>query len=375
MAMLSLVAAEVGEMAMNELISPLQPRFMFGSPPRLVGRQAVSVCQAGESSCLAINATGCCPNDNYCYVNPEGQPKCCANGSRCDDPCPLSAYNCPVSATMSGSATSTTSVRSACLSSNSCSSTVNSATVNTVSASPTGCTTGQISCPASQGGGCCNVGQTCTSLSTNLYCVSANGGASSSRPTAGGTNAAGLPTATNTSPSSATSSSSDSGGLSTGAKAGIGAGAGVGALLILSALIAWYIIARKRQQRALKMAAASQSADAATSHVSSPGGGSNRGGGDYFGQQAQPGPFTENGAADASGMGPYTPGGRGAAVPLNPQSPGDIAAPVEIASSGPVSPSSPRDYGGQHHHLQHHPGSPTTVVSPVDPHHEAVELP
>ena len=252
------------------------------------------------------------------------------DGQCCPRACPApSAFLCPSS--LGGGCCS---VGSACLSGNSCSSTINTATVNTVSASPTGCTTGQFSCQPGAGGGCCNIGQTCTAIASQLLCVS---GSSTS------TNTAGLPTATGpTSPSGGSN-----GGLSSGAKAGIGVGVTLAALLIFGGLIAWFVVARRRRQR--ELAAKEQTpADggAEMSNVSSPGAGST--GPDYFGAQPQPGPYTLNHAASASGMasyGPYSASQRGA-VPISPQSPRDITTPVEIAGSGAASPGSAETESG-----------------------------
>ncbi|KAI9825671.1 MAG: hypothetical protein M1832_001015 [Thelocarpon impressellum] len=359
-----LAAARAGEVAVDELVPALFPRYMLGSPPRLAERQAVFSCRPGESACLAINSTGCCPDSNYCYVNPQGQAKCCAAGSRCDDPCPISEYRCTVSSTAScclrpcpapsgyqcpqslGGACC--SVGSACLSGNSCSSTINTATVNTVSASPTGCTTGQFSCPASAGGGCCNEGQSCTTLATNLFCAGGSGASSTGRATRAGGSAG--PTATGPAPASTDQ------GLSSGAKAGIGVGVTLG-VLVLAGLVAWFVVARRRHARAQSEKPAQAAPGGGMSDVSSPGGGGSTGA-DYFGPHPTPGPFTEghSAVASASGMAPayspYSPGaggGREGAVPLTPQSPGDITTPVEIAEggspgSGGRSPQAARDY-------------------------------
>ncbi|KAI9797201.1 MAG: hypothetical protein M1833_005610 [Piccolia ochrophora] len=358
MASVAIVAAQSGEMEMllDDELDPLFPRFRFGTLPRLGKRQALSECEAGESPCNAVNGTGCCPNDNYCYVDRRGNTKCCDEGSRCDDPCPISAYHCTVSRTTSccprrcpapsafqceedlGGACC--SVGSICLEGRSCSPTVNPSTVNTVtpSTSPTGCTADQFSCPASIGGGCCDNGQACTNVGQKLYC--AGGGIASNTARTGNDDA--FPTATEI------SSTSSSEGLSVGARAGVGVGVALVCVALLVSLV-FFILSRRRKRRSLERTTSSSSRHLGqddTAHGSPAPAAMTQP--DYFGPSARPGPFTYSDAADRSGLTPLSPA-RGA-VPLNPQSPGDITTPVEIAESeGQRSPGdvSLRTDGGQ----------------------------
>ena len=230
---------------------------------------------------------------------------------------------------------------SACLSGNSCSSTVDPATVNTVSASPTACSTGQIGCPALLGGGCCDADQVCTTLASKLYCIDQGGGPSLTRST-GSTTGASLSAARSMNTANlaaATSSTTDYGssgvsGPSSGAKAGIAVGTALGVLLILSVLIAWFTVARKRRERDLVLAGTRpRRAEEVSSIVSSPALHST--GPDYLGQQAQAGPYSyvQNGGGASSGAGLYSCTPIESAVPISPQVPGDITTPVEIAAS------------------------------------------
>ncbi|KAI9829432.1 MAG: hypothetical protein M1819_006369 [Sarea resinae] len=355
------MAAQLATEALeDEFNFGLYPRFTFGSIAQLPKRQAGGSCSEGQHSCLSVNITGCCPNDNYCYVNAQGEGKCCDDGSRCDDPCPISSYHCTVSATTSGTVSATTSccarpcpaisafqcpsaygggccsVNSACLTDNSCTSTINSATVNTVSASatPTGCTNGQFSCPAAAGGGCCQIGLTCTNIASSLYCAgspTATGGSATTTIRLGGGTGAGVAT-----PTSPTSSPTHhpGGGLSDGAKAGLGFGIAVAGLLLYGALI-WFIFYRRRQTRRDTVAAVPPDDEPPMSHLS-PAEATSRGsdGADYFGPVARPGPFTHSEAGNASGMAPYYLAHQGP-VPVTPQWAGDIATPVEIGDPEP----------------------------------------
>lgn len=297
----------------------------------------------------------------------------------CDRACPApSAHQCPQS--VGGGCCS---VNSVCLFGNSCSKTINPATVNTVTPSPTGCTSNQFSCPASVGGGCCISGQTCTAVGTQLLCV-ANGGSTTARPTTGGggaldtrtgsalSNAGGLLPTAPTSPSPAATPKS---GLSSGAKAGIGVGI---PLAVLSTLILLFFLIRRRRLRRqhLKNKAHSPPIRSTTavnhSSASTPGthpqGPSST---DYIGALPQPGPFTST----AQAMGMHDASNRGA-VPLSPQSPGDITTPVEMAESQATSPASPPagvggtprsggGRGGDYFAGQVPRSSPAPVASPI----------
>ncbi|CAK7208457.1 hypothetical protein SCUCBS95973_000109 [Sporothrix curviconia] len=98
-----------------------------------------------------------------------------------------------------------------------------------VSALPSGCTTSQIACPSSLGGGCCALGHTCTVVSSQIFCASAAGATVS-----------GVVTTTN---------NGDGGSsLSAGAKAGIALGAVIGAGALIGAA-AWVCVRQRRAQR------------------------------------------------------------------------------------------------------------------------------
>ncbi|CAK7220861.1 hypothetical protein SBRCBS47491_004333 [Sporothrix bragantina] len=97
-----------------------------------------------------------------------------------------------------------------------------------VSALPSGCTTSQIACPSSLGGGCCALGHTCTVVSSQIFCASAPGATIS-----------GITTTTDDGGSS---------NLSTGAKAGIALGAVVGGAALIGAA-AWVCVRQRRARR------------------------------------------------------------------------------------------------------------------------------
>jgi hypothetical protein len=189
-----------------------------------------------------------------------------------------------------------------------------------VTALAPGCTTSQIGC---SGGGCCNVGFSCTEVSNTGYCAPAT-----VAPTASGIS--------ETSPS----------GLSQGAKAGIGAGVAIGACLIIGVLT-YFCIRRRRAEQSRRASSVGERTARGPVSAFSPGASgavpqmsenasdlASRGGGprglttDYFGPAAVEGPFTET-ARDASrGTTPNIDRG----VPLDPQHPDHIQAPVEIDS-------------------------------------------
>lgn len=101
-----------------------------------------------------------------------------------------------------------------------------SGTGGLVSALPSGCTTSQIACPSSLGGGCCALGHTCTVVSSTIFCASATGATVSGVTT--------------------TDTSSKS--LSAGAKAGIALGAVVGAAALAGAA-AWVCVRNRNAKR------------------------------------------------------------------------------------------------------------------------------
>jgi hypothetical protein len=135
-------------------------------------------------------------------------------------------------------------------------------------------------------------------------------------------------------------------GLSTGAKAGIGVGVSLGVLLIIGALLYFFVIHRREsaERESQRREGSQPMSQPAASTIG--GGGSEQNGSkvgipkrptvprensqpsDYFGPSAVPGPFTERNSTIAGGSPGYDRG-----VPAHPQSPGDIASPVEIDSN------------------------------------------
>ena len=200
-----------------------------------------------------------------------------------------------------------------CVSGGACESTVQPTTSQAVSIIPVGCTTSQIACPSSIGGGCCDKGLSCTVLDNTNYCASAS--------------ASVVRTGTNGIMATSTAQSSGSGGLSTGAKAGIGAGLAVFALSIIG-LLAWFCLVHRRlvkQENSQRSASASAPAMSQASGSARPLKSNGRQPSDYFGPAATPGPFTDS-------KSPGTSPGHNRGVPATPQSPGDIQVPVEIDS-------------------------------------------
>jgi hypothetical protein len=210
----------------------------------------------------------CCENDRYCYLDKNWQPKCCSLGNKCDDSnCGDEQLYCNTTLTVTthlGTATTgTPTVRvdyttsSACCqracgaSSFSCESEFGgqccpygfkcastsqciadpvpstSTFVSTIVPEiPAGCTTSQISCAATDGGGCCGVGSFCTFQSvahaTSKVCA----------------------------PNS-TFADGDGGGstaLSSSARVGVGVGVALGAAIIIAA-VTWLCIRRRRRHK------------------------------------------------------------------------------------------------------------------------------
>jgi hypothetical protein len=204
-----------------------------------------------------------------------------------------------------------------------CKSTVQPTTSQAVvSIIPAGCTTSQIACPSSIGGGCCDNELSCTVLDNTNYCASAS--------------ASVVRTGTNGIMATGTAQSSGSGGLSTGAKAGIGAGLAVFALSVIG-LLAWFCLVHRRlvkQEDSQRSASASAPAMSQASGSARPLQGHGRQASDYFGPAATPGPFTDSNS-------PGTSPGHNKGVPATPQSPGDIQVPVEIDSRHRLAATSP----------------------------------
>jgi hypothetical protein len=282
----------------------------------------------------------CCDDDHYCYANTQGQAQCCALGSPCDNPCPTDSYYCGPTSNGTATASATTAAISnccqrpctasvayqcassfgggccnlgySCTSGSGCVST-SVAPTTLVSIVPSGCTTGQFSCAASMGGGCCDNGATCTNSGTGLYCASGTTAPSAIRTGANGSLVSGI-----------TEANPDT-GLSTGAKAGIGVGIALLVCLVIAGLI-WFCM---RQRKAARLAQVSSQQSESVSggreqNMSQTGAARSHGMLDYFGPVARSGPYTDN---ESPGSVPAR------SVPLAPHSPGDIVGAVEIGHS------------------------------------------
>ncbi|KAL1842006.1 hypothetical protein VTJ49DRAFT_6172 [Mycothermus thermophilus] len=396
--------AAVGAVETGALLFPREYHLSPGLPVRK--RQAG--CEPGTHPCNDIGPAGvsiCCPNNQYCIVNPTNPSTagCCAIGSRCSSPCSASQYQCSITSTLTLSAGSgpqstsltvlpaccpracpgtsqfrcaTTAGAGCCGYGATCAPGPAAAAADTSSsgsggglciptpdpstlptgdagsastasvAPPPGCETGQRSCPASLGGGCCAVTQACTVVDGRGYCAE---------------------TPAVTDGVSVVDGDGSGVGLSGGAIAGVAVGAVVGAGLLAG--VAWLAWCRRRRDGGEKedgdggdggggsfwrgrrgpaglvgriigggstgiagtMPGRDDLDDGATSDLASPTGrltGLPQG---YYGPDPAVGPYTD----------PMTPGGPRSAVsytggvPVLPHGPGDIAAPVEIDSRVP----------------------------------------
>ncbi len=288
-----------------------------------------------------------------------------------------------------------------------------------VSALPSGCTTNQVACPSSLGGGCCALGNTCTVVTDQVFCAPmATGGANGTITTDG---------------------DDGGGGLSAGAKAGIALGVVVGAGALIGA--ATWVCLRKRRRRDYggatvdgssappgsygtpdeadrpppPMSEAEQAAaglgasrswrrprylrrntGASSANNSSSGGGAaggtagsvsdivSRASGsrrlpgqarDYVGPDAVVGPYTTLAGADGHGMlHPHSAAvGAMHGVPMEPHGPNDIVAPVEI-DSWQRPEAIPMGYGGGSD-PNSEKSDGTAVAASVTPAPEPQELP
>ncbi|KAI1113068.1 hypothetical protein F5Y14DRAFT_235670 [Nemania sp. NC0429] len=242
-------------------------------------------CPAGEHSCAEANSPGfCCPNDRYCYLDAAWAPKCCSLGVKCPGSlCGADELFCNQTSTLTVTPTTTagrgsssavdvtvfethTSFSACC--NRQCSATsfacaaafggqccrygfkcasgglciadpvpsTSSSSISTiVSEIPPNCTTSQIACAETDGGGCCGVGSICTtqdmpSATSSLVCAP-----------------------------NLTLVDHGSGGLTTGARAGIGIGVAVGAALVIGA-VTWLCLRRRRSRSRSATPGASASA-------------------------------------------------------------------------------------------------------------------
>lgn len=223
-------------------------------------------------------------NNEYCIVT-NNTAACCFIGSTCGNLCDANHYECPVTTTISSTATVTTSC------------------------CPRSCTsTSQYLCASALGGQCCSYNSGCAS---NAQCTATTTSISIATNTGTSTGTS----ATGTSPASSSS------GLSTAAKAGIGAGVIVGAFLVLSSFLWFCVVHRRRAKQAASVPTMSEGSETGTKKPSN-----GKSGSDYFGPTAAAGPFTEPHDSAATSPGAY----RG--VPVSPHGPGDIIVPVEIDS-------------------------------------------
>ena len=345
-------AQRYAAVAVPEQLPALVPRFLVDKSFPLV-RRGPGSCEDGHHPCEETgHADQCCDNDSYCYVDRDGDPRCCAIGSNCDNnsPCSSDAFFCTQTVTeTSGSSSSAVTQKGCCprrcaatsqyrcaqddgggccnytaeCRAGNCVATAKPSSTALLSPIEEGCTTSQYRC--SDGEGCCDNDQSCTVSSGTGYC------------------APGRPTETGL---EYIDDSSDSASLSDGAKAGIGVGAVVGAAAIIGAFT-WLCI-RKRRERRRATSATQPSSDhrrpdgvdvAATTDVSQTSRPPQVGHGltqDYFGPDPIAGPYTET-AGQHPVAGSASPG-LSRAVPGRPEQPGDIAAPVEMDSDAAASP-------------------------------------
>ncbi|KAF5017313.1 hypothetical protein F66182_10771, partial [Fusarium sp. NRRL 66182] len=244
----------------------LMPRFFIDRSFPLAKR--AGECGSDRHNCLDVGfPDDCCDNDSYCYVNRNGDPKCCPIGSSCtsDSPCDSTAYFCTRTVTSSGTATAQrgccdrkcprTSLYlcpsslggnccgydAQCRTGGDCASTRPASRTDLLTPIPEGCTTSQYQC--SDGAGCCDNDQDCTQVSGEGFCAQAT-------PTESGVTVV-------------EDDENDSGGLSEGAKAGIGVGVVVGAAIIIGGFT-WLCISKRRRQRTAAGLSASREGDDST---------------------------------------------------------------------------------------------------------------
>ncbi|SPN97389.1 uncharacterized protein DNG_00903 [Cephalotrichum gorgonifer] len=310
------------------------PRYFLGDPRPTLHRRQSDKCEAGHHQCVDIGFPGtCCPNDRYCYVDPEARTaRCCPLELNCDSECGSTRFRCDKTTTRappteSPDAPPVTTVQPACCAractsqsfyrceasqggqccpyDNACDGSV---CVSTITSTPPplvtpvdeGCTTNQFRCD--DGEGCCDNTRKCATLSGTAVCAPAE-------YTGPGT--------TVDVPSSA--------GLSDGAKAGIGVGVAIG-VSVITAGLTFLFLRRRARKRALARAREDEAAggpDDQTLNMELTTPETH----DYFGPDATAGPFT--------GAGPTpSPGARETGVPAQPNAPDDIVVPVEIDSTG-----------------------------------------
>ncbi|AEO62309.1 uncharacterized protein THITE_2060551 [Thermothielavioides terrestris NRRL 8126] len=365
----------------------LSPRQFPVFPAQPLRKRQGGVCNPGYHPCNDIGPPGdglCCRNDQYCIVNPATTTigACCHLGSTCGSPCNATEYACKSTQTLTTSGTTTTTVIPACCgrrctvstmfacassfgtgccpfgavcgSSNHCLTTLAPSQSTSLPIAPPGCTTSQISCPASLGGGCCAATQSCTF-------VAGAGARCAETPPAAPTGTGGV---------TVVEADGDGSGLGAGAKAGIAVGVVVGAGLVLGAAT-WVCVRRRRGSRSGDVGESAGSGSRRTAGLVgrvAGGGGGGAGTGremseensdmasrsgrlaglaqDYFGPTPAVGPYSDTHGTSAV----TTPGMDRGGVPLQPHEPGDIAAPVEIDSRLREAQRAPAAAGGYYPH-------------------------
>ncbi|KAG7288553.1 hypothetical protein NEMBOFW57_004906 [Staphylotrichum longicolle] len=280
-----------------------------------------------------------------CIIDPKDTSKggCCHIGSTCDSPCAESQYQCnkTTTTTLTSGATPVTTLVPACCprtctgasefhcpavsgtstgrggccaygarcgAAGQCLFTPAPTTSLDLSLAPPGCTTGQISCAATLGGGCCAATQSCTLIDAKAHCAD-----NPITPTGSGV--------------SVVNADETWGGLSAGAKAGIAVGVVVGAGLVMGAAT-WWCLRRRRAGRGEGGSSSARTRPGAGVMGRVVGGGLGGLAQDYFGPAPAVGPYSDTHTTSAV----TTPGLERGGVPLQPHEPGDIAVPVEIDS-------------------------------------------
>ncbi|KAK4104303.1 hypothetical protein N658DRAFT_444292 [Parathielavia hyrcaniae] len=348
----------------------LSPREYHLSPAQPLGKRQDG-CNPGSHPCNEIGPAGasiCCPNNQYCIINPRTTTlgACCHLGATCDSPCPEYQFQCATTLTLTAAGTTTTTTSPACcnrtcpqtsmfqcppsLGGGCCAygarcatggqcllvvaptTSSSSAMSLSVTPPPPGCSTGQISCAATLGGGCCAATQSCTLVSGRAHCAAT--------PAPEPTEGEGV--------SVVDADAGAGGSLSPGATAGVAVGVVVACGLVIGA-VTWWCLRRRRRRMGMGegegySSSGSRSRPAgvvglvvggsggremsdANSDVVSGSGGRLAGlTHDYFGPAPGMGPYSEGASAVT------TPGMERGGVPLQPNEPGDIAVPVEIDS-------------------------------------------
>ena len=313
---------------------------------------------------------------NSCIINPTAttEAACCHIGSGCGSPCDPDQYQCHITETLTASGTTTTSLAPACCpractatSMYRCPESMGGGCCSygsvcgtggrclftrppppppssspSLTMAPPGCTTGQITCPATLGGGCCDATHSCTLVDDKPHCAPVTA----------------LPSGSGIGVVDA------AGGLSPGATAGLSVGVVVGSGLLIGAAT-WWCLRQRRERRRQSEAGSSSYRPRPTGVVgrivgggtaTSSGGGGGGGGNremlmmtteegsdmmsrsgrlaglpqDYFGPDPAIGPYSDALASAETTPGPELRDRGG--VPVQPHGPGDIAAPVEIDS-------------------------------------------